>query len=351
MISTASAQNLRKISGHPFLSHQLKNVLRASSAVLTSDRSLRFFSSTSPTTTAASSFDKVGVIGLGLMGHGIAQVAAQSGVHSSIVAFEPEQKYLDAGRARIEKSIAKLVTKGKLSEEDAAATNDRITYTTDMTLLRDTDFVVEAVIENMDLKKDLYTQLGKTCKEETIFASNTSSLSITEMAHFSGRLDRFVGIHFFNPVQLMKLVEVIKTEYTDPAAYERAYQWVHDIKKVPVSCGDTPGFIVNRLLVPALMQAMLMAQRGDATVADIDVSMQLGAGHPMGPLHLADYIGLDTCLFIVKGWVEKYPEEPAFVLPQILQDLVASGHLGRKTGQGFYHWEGDRRGDPVQMKK
>lgn len=145
----------------------------------------------------------------------------------------------------------------------------------------------------------------------------------------------------------MKLVEVISTKDTDPAVYERAYQWVREIGKVPVKCGDTPGFIVNRLLVPALMQAMLLAERGDATVADIDVSMHLGAGHPMGPLHLADYIGLDTCLYIVRGWVDKYPDEPAFVVPRILRDKVAAGHLGRKTGRGFYHWDGDARGDPV----
>lgn len=318
-------------------------IARAAAANLPT--SPRFFTST---TSIAASFDKVGVIGLGLMGHGIAQVAAQSGVHSSIVAYEPEQKYLDSGRSRIEKSIAKLVGKGKLSEVDAAATNERIVYTTDVSLLKDADFIVEAVIENMDLKRNLYKSLDEACQPSTIFASNTSSLSITEMAQFSGRTDRFVGIHFFNPVQLMKLVEVISTAQTDPTVYEQAYQWVLDINKVPVKCGDTPGFIVNRLLVPALMQAMLFAERGDATVADIDISMQLGAGHPMGPLHLADYIGLDTCLFIVKGWVEKYPNEPAFVVPKILEDMVAAGNLGRKTGRGFYHWEGDKRGEPAK---
>lgn len=295
----------------------------------------------------AAGFDKVGVIGLGLMGHGICQVAAQSGVHSSIVAFEPEQKYLDGGKARIEKSISKLVSKGKLTQEDADTTLGRITFTTDMAALSDTDFVVEAVIENMDLKRTLYTDLGNICDPKTIFASNTSSLSITEMAQFSGRTDRFVGVHFFNPVQIMKLVEVIRTEETDPKVFERAQAWVSDISKVGVSCGDTPGFIVNRLLVPSLMQAMLMVDRNDASVKDIDISMQLGAGHPMGPLHLADYIGLDTCLFIVQGWVEKYPEEAAFALPKCLKAKVDAGDLGRKTGKGFYNWEGDKRGDPV----
>lgn len=209
------------------------------------------------------------------------------------------------------------------------------------------DFIVEAVIENMDLKRDLYTELGQRCQEKTIFASNTSSLSISEMAQFSQRQDRFVGVHFFNPVQIMKLVEVISTNETDPVVYARAKQWVSDIGKVAVSCGDTPGFIVNRLLVPSLMQALLMVDRQDATVTDIDVSMQLGAGHPMGPIHLADYIGLDTCLFIIQGWVEKYPNEPAFIIPKCLEEMVAAGNLGRKTGQGFYHWEGDKRGDAI----
>lgn len=293
----------------------------------------------------AAGFDKVGVIGLGLMGHGVCQVAAQSGVHSSVVAFEPEQKYLDLGKSRIEKSIAKLVSKGKITQEDADKTMSSILFTTDMGDLKDTDFIVEAVIENMDLKRDLYTNLGSTCDEKTIFASNTSSLSIKEMAQFSGRTDRFVGVHFFNPVQLMKLVEVIRTDETDPAVFDKAYKWVSDIGKVAVSCGDTPGFIVNRLLVPSLLQAMCMVDRKDASIKDIDISMQLGAGHPMGPLHLADYIGLDTCLFIVQGWVEKYPDEPAFIIPKCLKEKVDAGDLGRKTGKGFYNWEGDKRGD------
>jgi len=155
------------------------------------------------------------------------------------------------------------------------------------------------------------------------------------------------GVHFFNPVQLMKLVEVIRTDGTSPGVFERAYNWVSDINKVPVSCGDTPGFIVNRLLVPSLLQAMLMVDRNDASVKDIDISMQLGAGHPMGPLHLADYIGLDTAFFITQGWVEKYPDEPAFVVPNCLKEKVDAGHFGRKSGQGFYHWDGDKRGDPV----
>lgn len=249
---------------------------------------------------SASGFNKVGVVGLGLMGHGICQVTAASGAHKDVIAFEKEQKFLDSGKDRIMKSIEKLVVREKMTQEQADQTLDSITFTTDMDALKDADFIVEAVIENMDLKRELYTGLGEICKPESIFASNTSSLSITEMSDFSGRQDKFVGVHFFNPVQIMKLVEVIKTEKTDPVVFEKAYNWVNDIGKVPVTCGDTPGFIVNRLLVPSLMQALGMVDRKDATVKDIDLSMQLGAGHPMGPVQLADYIGLDTCLFIVQ---------------------------------------------------
>jgi len=167
------------------------------------------------------------------------------------------------------------------------------------------------------------------------------------MAQFSGRPSHFVGVHFFNPVQLMKLVEVIRTSETSPDVLDKATQWVKDIGKVPVSCGDTPGFIVNRLLVPSLMQALCMVDRQDASIADIDISMKLGAGHPMGPIQLADYIGLDTCYFIVKGWQETYPNEAAFVMPECLISKVEQGHLGRKSGKGFYHWNGDKCGDPV----
>jgi len=281
------------------------------------------------------------------MGHGICQIAASSNLHSSVIAFEAEQQYLDKGKDRIETSISKMVKRGKLEKEDADRILSNITYTTNPDDLSDVDFVVEAVIENMNLKKDFYTTLGATCKPEAIFASNTSSLSITDMAEISGRPDRFVGVHFFNPVQIMKLVEVIRTKHTDPAVFDKVFQWVEDIGKVAVTCGDTPGFIVNRLLVPSLMQAMLMVDRGDASVKDIDLSLQLGAGHPMGPLQLADYIGLDTCFYIVEGWTEKYPDEPAFVLPKCLKEMVEAGNLGRKTGEGFYNWDGDKRGDPV----
>ena len=303
-------------------------------------------------TVAVGNFDKLGVIGLGLMGHGIAQTAAmaaaKNNIHSSIVAYETEDAFLDRGRDRIQKSVDKLVSKEKLSAAEATTLFDKMTFTTDRDALSDTDLIVEAIIENMDLKKSLYSDLGKACKPETVFASNTSSLSITEMALASGRSDKFVGVHFFNPVQIMKLVEVIRTDHTDPAVFDKCMQWVKDIGKVGVKCRDTPGFIVNRLLVPNLVQAILLLERGDASTKDIDLSMQLGAGHPMGPLHLADYIGLDTCLFIVDGWVKDFPGEKAFVVPDILREKVNNNELGRKTGKGFYHWDREKRGDPVE---
>ena len=177
-------------------------------------------------TFASAGFDKIGVVGLGLMGHGICQASAMAGNSSQIVAYENEQGYLDTGKARIEKSLDAMVRKERISREDADATLGRITFTTDVTLIKDSDFIVEAVIENMDLKRSLYSQLGDLCKPETIFASNTSSLSITEMAEASGRADKFVGVHFFNPVQLMKLVEVIRTEHTDPNVYKSVFSWV-----------------------------------------------------------------------------------------------------------------------------
>lgn len=281
------------------------------------------------------------------MGHGICQVAATSGVHSKVVAFEQEQRFLDSGRDRILKSVDKLVEKGKMTAGSAETALGTIEFSTDMDSLRDVDFVVEAVVENIQLKKDLYNALGDLCKPETIFASNTSSLSIAEMAGFSGRPDRFVGVHFFNPVQLMKVVEVIETDETDPAVLEKGIKWVEEIGKVSVLCKDTPGFIVNRILVPSLMQSMAVVDRKEASVKDVDVAMKLGCGHPMGPLHLADYIGLDTCHSIVKGWTENFPNEPAFFIPVCLQEKIDAGDLGRKTGKGFYHWDGDKRGDPV----
>ena len=292
---------------------------------------------------------KVGVVGCGLMGHGIVQVAAQAGFE--VVALEAEQSFLDKGLGRIEKSLGKLaqkaVEKGKKTQEEAESgakeTFARITGTTNKADLADCDLVIEAIVENLDTKNALFAELGELCKPETIFASNTSSFPIGDMAQASGRPERMVGLHFFNPVQLMRLVEVVRTDATAEDVFATAKGFGEAVGKVPVACKDTPGFVVNRLLVPYMTQALLMLERGDASKEDIDAAMQFGCGYPMGPLTLTDYVGLDTTLFILEGWTERYPDEPAFAIPQILRDKVAAGKLGRKTGEGFYKWDGDKK--------
>jgi 3-hydroxyacyl-CoA dehydrogenase len=293
--------------------------------------------------------EKVGIIGCGLMGHGISQVAAQAGF--TVVTVEDNQDALDAGLGRIDKSLSKFaskqVEKGKMTEEEAAGwssqTRARITGTLSIADLADCDLIVEAIVEDLDVKNRLFKELGGLCKPETIFASNTSSFPIAEMGEASGRPERMVGLHFFNPVQLMRLVEVVRTDKTDEDVFATARSFGEACKKTPVSCKDTPGFVVNRLLIPYMTQALLMLERGDATKEDIDAAMQFGCGHPMGPLTLTDYVGLDTTLSILEGWVERYPEDAIFSIPQILKDMVAAGKLGRKSGEGFYVWEGDKK--------
>jgi 3-hydroxyacyl-CoA dehydrogenase len=292
---------------------------------------------------------KVGVVGCGLMGHGIVQVAAQAGYE--VVVVETQQGFLDKGLGRIEKSLAKFaaksVEKGKATAEAAEATRaaawSRITGSLDKNDFADCDLVCEAIIEDLDIKTALFAELGGICKPEAILASNTSSFPVQVMAEASGRPDKFVGLHFFNPVQLMRLVEVVRTDATDPAVFDAARAFGKSVGKAPVGCKDTPGFVVNRLLVPYMTQSLLMLERGDATAADIDAAMQFGCGHPMGPITLTDYVGLDTTLYILEGWVERYPDEPAFIIPEILRTKVAEGKLGRKTGEGFYKWDGDKK--------
>jgi 3-hydroxyacyl-CoA dehydrogenase len=292
---------------------------------------------------------KIGVVGCGLMGHGIVQIAAQAGYQ--VVALESEQRFLDAGLARIDKSLAKLaekaVEKGEVAPEaakaDAAAARARISGALQRSALADCDLVIEAIVEDLAKKKELFAELGRICKKDAIFASNTSSFPIGEMAAASGRPERFVGLHFFNPVQLMKLVEVVRTDRTHPEVFAAARAFGESVKKTPVACKDTPGFVVNRLLVPYMVQAIQMLDRGDATKEDIDAAMQLGCRYPMGPLELADYVGLDTTLSILEGWVKRYPSEPAFAVPRSLAEKVKAGKLGRKTGEGYYKWDGDKK--------
>lgn len=287
------------------------------------------------------SIRKVGVIGCGLMGSGIVQVSAMAGY--DVIAIEAEQGALDKGLKRIQGSLAKLVEKEKLTDADAKAAFARIRGSTRHEDLADCDLVVEAIVEDLGVKKALFQKLGQLVKPSGIFASNTSSFPILEMGEASGRSTRMVGLHFFNPVQLMKLVEVVKTPKTAPEVAAAAREFGAKVGKTPVLASDTPGFIVNRLLVPYLTEAIRMLERGEATKEDIDTGMMLGCGHPMGPLTLLDYVGLDTTLFIVKGWHERYPQNPLFEPPKLLSDMVSKGLLGRKTGKGFYEWEGDKR--------
>lgn len=290
----------------------------------------------------------VGVVGMGLMGHGIAQVAAMAGYQ--VVAFEKEKKFYDKGLERIETSVNKIAARkvkkegGDQSQVSAIVkdTLSRVSYIPEVSGFKACDLIIEAIVEDASVKKSLYKELGAIAKPETILASNTSSLPIDMMAQASGRPSQVIGLHFFNPVQIMQLVEVIRTDATDNAVVESGFAFCKSIKKTPVACKDTPGFIVNRLLVPYMSQAMAMVDRGDASVQDIDTAMRLGAGHPMGPLHLADYVGLDTCLLILEGWVKNFPNEPAFFIPECLKQKVAAGKIGRKSGEGFYKWEGDQ---------
>ena len=237
----------------------------------------------------STSIKKVGMVGMGLMGHGIAQTAAQAGFQ--VIAVDANEKGLANGMGMIEKSLKKVISKkvekGKLSdaaagEEEYSSIMNRIEPSTSLSSLADADLVIEAIVEDIDVKIPFYKELGSIVKPSGILASNTSSLPISVMAQPSGRASKVVGLHFFNPVQMMKLVEVVKTDSTDPAVFNECKEFVKNIGKTAVSCKDTPGFIVNRLLVPSLSQALLMLERGDASMEDIDISMQFGAGHPMG---------------------------------------------------------------------
>lgn len=285
---------------------------------------------------------------MGAMGHGIAQMTAASGY--KVVAVDIDANMLAKGIKSVEDSLGKVAAKavkdGKAdkatAEKNAAEVRSRITTSGDIGALSSCDLVIESIIENLDIKKKFFSDLGKIASKDAILASNTSSFPITQLGEASGRSSNFLGLHFFNPVQMMKLVEVIKIKDTKEDVYKKGFEFSKSIGKEPVACGDTPGFIVNRLLVPFLAQGLLMLDRGVASIPDIDTAMMYGAGMPMGPLTLADYVGLDVCMNILKGWTSRFPDEPAFVIPKPLQDKVAAGKLGRKTGEGFWKWEGDK---------
>jgi len=277
----------------------------------------------------------VGVLGCGLMGSGIAQAAATAGF--TTVARDVGAPLLEKGRGGILKSMGRLVEKGKLEASAREAASVRLSFTTELDALRDCDIIIEAVTEDLELKNRLWQQLDQLCPRQTIFASNTSSLTIAAMAASTSRPDRFVGLHFFNPVPLMPLVEVVRTVTTSQETFDRAYAFARDLGKEPVSARDSPGFIVNLLLVPYLLDAARALERGVASTADLDRAMQLGCGHPMGPLTLLDYIGLDTVVRISEIMFEAY-REPRYAAPPLLQRMVVAGFHGRKNGKGFYDY-------------
>ncbi len=278
---------------------------------------------------------KVGVIGAGLMGSGIAQVSAQAGFPT--VVREVSSTLLDKGLSSIMKFMQGGVDKGKVAPLDLDKVREHLKGTTELKDLADCDLIVEAAPENLELKRELWGALDTICKPETIFASNTSSLSITEMSTFVKRPAQFIGLHFFNPVPLMKLVEVVKTVRTDPAALSAAQAWCLAIGKTAVNCGDSTGFVVNRLLVPYMIDAVRLYEQGVASRDDIDNAMRLGCGYPMGPLFLTDYVGLDTTLSICDIMFNEF-REPRFAAPPVLKRMVLAGFLGRKSGRGFYDW-------------
>lgn len=281
----------------------------------------------------------VGVLGCGLMGSGIAQVSAQSGYQT--VVREVDQKLLDRGLAGIEKSLAKLVEKGKLNPEQREQARGRLKGTTRLEDLADCDLVIEAIIEDLETKRTAYADLDRICKKEAIFASNTSSLTITELSMATTRPKQFVGLHFFNPVPIMKLVEVVRTILTSDQTFDLAMEFARSLGKEPVTCRDNSGFIVNRLLVPYLLDAVRGFEEGIGSIEDVDKAMQLGCGHPMGPFTLLDFVGLDTTYYISEIMFREYHEK-RFASPPLLKQMVLAGRFGRKTNAGFYDYSGDK---------
>ena len=282
---------------------------------------------------------KVGVLGCGLMGSGIAQVAATAGFDVSVL--EVEQKYLDKGFAGIEKSLSKFAErppeKGGITGQQKKEILSRLKGTTKPADLADCDIVIEAIIENLAQKREMFAGLDGIVKKDAIFASNTSSISITELMTATKRPERFVGLHFFNPVPLMKLVEVVRTIATTNDVYETAYEFGKKLGKVPVRAKDTTGFIVNRLLVPYMLDAIRAYEEGVGSVEDIDNAMKLGCGYPMGPFTLLDFVGLDTTYYITHVMYDEFKER-RFASPPLLKRLVMAGWYGRKSGKGFYDY-------------
>jgi 3-hydroxybutyryl-CoA dehydrogenase len=289
---------------------------------------------------------QVGVVGCGLMGSGIAQVAAMAGFPTVVREVTPE--LLGKGLSSIERSLAKFVEKGTITADQRAETLGRLKPTTELTDFAGCDLVIEAIIENLGHKREVYAALDKIVKSEAIFASNTSSLSITEMMTATKRAPHFIGMHFFNPVPLMTLVEVVKTVVTDPAVIETALAYTRQVGKTPILTSDRAGFIVNRLLVPYLLDAVRALEEGFGTIEDIDNAMKLGCNHPMGPLTLLDFVGIETTYYIAEILFNEY-RETRFAPPPLLKRMVTAGMYGRKSGKGFYDYAEPKNPKPNHM--
>ncbi len=289
---------------------------------------------------------KVGIIGCGAMGSGIAQVILQNGYE--VIVNEPEQTVLDAGIKRIGKILEKLEKKEKMSAMQVQKIREKLTGSINLENLSDCDLVIEAVFEDIRVKQELFESLDRICKEETILASNTSSLSITQMSAFTNRPDQFIGLHFFNPVPVNPLIEVIKIMSTPPSLLETISGFADSLGKICVVAEDNAGFIVNLLLTPFMLDAMKAASTGVASIKDIDTAMKLGCNHPMGPLMLADFIGLDVIYNASNNMFDEYKDR-RYAPPPILKKMVLSGNWGQKAGKGFYDWTDLRNPEPISI--
>jgi 3-hydroxybutyryl-CoA dehydrogenase len=283
---------------------------------------------------------KVGVVGGGLMGSGIAQTAAQSGC--DVLLLEVNQELLDKGMQRVHGAWQMLTGKGRITEDQAADYRGRIRGTLDLAEFSDRELVIEAIVENLDMKRELFGKLDQIAPKEAILASNTSSLPVIEMAAVTARQDRVAGLHFFNPAPVMKLVEIVRTIATSDQTVEELRRFAQSLGKTPIVAKDTAGFVVNFLLIPYMLAAVRMYENGIATKEDIDTGMKLGCGYPMGPFELLDYVGLDTTLYAAEAIYKDYPD-PAYAPPPLLRRMVQAGRYGKKNGKGFYIDESDAR--------
>lgn len=282
---------------------------------------------------------KVGVLGCGLMGHGITQICAQAGW--DVVVREVDQEPLDKGMAKIQKQLGRAVEKGKMEQSDADAVLGRIVPTLDYADLAESDLVIEAITEDLDRKLEMWKEVDGIAKDDAFFATNTSSLPVADQAAATKRPDRFLGLHFFNPAQVMPLLEVVKAETSGDDAVKLGFEVGEKLGKTTVAAGDNRGFIVNRLLVPYMLDAIRAHEQGVGSIEDIDTGMMAGASHPMGPLTLADFVGLDTLAAISEVMAKDYGED-RFAAPETLQKMVSAGDFGRKSGKGFYDYSGDQ---------